>query len=91
VTFEVPGGTSLELEADTNGAAIRLIGQVVPARPGKADVQHRGGSVAVPVDEVGRFAAHGICPGPMRVRLHLAAPGVTGGAGLEIVTALLTL
>lgn len=91
VTFEVPGGTSLELEADANGAAIRLIGQVVPARPGKADVQHLGGSVVVPVDEVGRFAAYGICPGPMRVRLRLVAPDFTGGRGLDIVTALLTL
>jgi hypothetical protein len=91
VTFEVPGGTSLELEADSHGAAIRLLGQVVPARPGTAEVQHLGGSVAVAVDEVGRFAAHGICPGPMRVRLHLGAPGATDGRELEIVTALLTL
>jgi hypothetical protein len=91
VTFEVPGGTSLELEADSHGAVIRLIGQVVPARPGTAEVQHLGGSVAVAVDEVGRFAAYGIYPGPMRVRLHLVAPGATGGRELEIVTALLTL
>jgi hypothetical protein len=93
VTFEVPGGTSLELEADSHGAVIRLIGQVVPARLGTAEVKHLGGSVVVPVDEVGRFAAHGICPGPMRVNLHLVAPGATAtdGPGLEIVTALLTL
>ena len=91
VTFEVPDGTSLELEADSHGAAIRLLGQVVPARPGTAEVQHLGRSVAVAVDEVGRFAAHGICPGPVRVRLHLATPGATGKRDLEIVTALLTL
>lgn len=93
VTFEVPGGTSLELEADSHGAVIRLIGQVVPPRPGKADVQHLGGSLVVPVDELGRFAAHGICPGPMRVRLRLVAAGATAtdGTGLDIVTALLTL
>jgi hypothetical protein len=93
VTFEVPGGTSLELEADSHGAAIRLLGQVLPARPGTAEVQHLGGSLVVPVDELGRFAAHGICPGPMRVRLHLVAPcaTVTDATGLEIVTALLTL
>ena len=91
VTFEVPGGTSLELEADSLGAAIRLLGQVVPARPGTAEVQHLGGSVAVAVDEVGRFAAHGICPGPMRVRLRLVAPGAAGQPELEIVTASLTL
>ena len=91
VTFEVPGGTSLELEAGSHGGGIRLIGQVVPARPGTAEVQHPGGSVAVAVDEVGRFAAHGICPGPMRVRLRLVAPGAAGGPELKIVTASLTL
>jgi hypothetical protein len=91
VTFEVPGGSCLELEADSHGAAIRLLGQVIPARPGTAEVQHLGGSVAVAVDEVGRFAAHGICPGPMRVRLHLVAPGAPGRTEPEIVTALLTL
>src|SRR5712672_1075791 len=64
VTFEVPGGgTSLELEAGSHGVGIHLIGQVVPARSGTAEVQHQGGCVAVSVDEVGRFAAHGICPG----------------------------
>src|SRR2546427_700758 len=42
VTFEVPGGTSLELEAGSHGGGIRLIGQVVPARPGTAEVQHPG-------------------------------------------------
>jgi len=91
VTFEVPGGTSLELEAGSHGGGIRLIGQVVPARAGTAEVQHRGGRVAVAVDEVGRFAAHGICPGPMRIRLRLVAPGAAGGPELEIVTASLTL
>ncbi|HKN48833.1 MAG TPA: hypothetical protein VJ010_01235 [Actinomycetota bacterium] len=91
VTFEVPGGTSLELEAGSHGGGICLVGQVVPARPGTAEVQHRGGSVAVAVDEVGCFAAYGICPGPMRVRLRLVAPGAAGRPELEIVTASLTL
>jgi hypothetical protein len=92
VTFEVPGGTGLELEATScHGAGIRLVGQVVPARPGTAEVQHPGGSVAVDVDEVGRFAAQGIWPGPMRVKLRLVTPDPGGPPELEIVTASLTL
>jgi hypothetical protein len=91
VTFEVPGGTALELEASCHGAGIRLVGQVVPARPGTAEVQHPGGSVAVEVDEVGRFAAHGIRPGPMRVKLRLVTPDPACTSQLEIVTASLTL
>ena len=91
VTFEVPGGTALELEATCQRAGICLVGQVVPARPGTAEVQHSGGSVAVAVDEVGRFAAHGIRPGPMRVKLRLVTPDPTCTSQLEIVTASLTL
>lgn len=91
VTFEVPGGTALELEATRVGGRIRLVGQVVPGRPGTAEVQHPGGSTSVDVDEIGRFAAHGISPGPMRVKLRLVTPGKTGEPDLEIVTASLTL
>jgi hypothetical protein len=91
VTFEVPGGTALELQACSNGGGIRLVGQVVPGRPGTAEVQHPGGMIAVDVDEVGRFAAHGICPGPMRVKLRLVTPEGAGQPALEIVTASLTL
>ena len=91
VTFEVPGGTALELEVCSNGGGIRLVGQVVPGRPGTAEVQHPGGGIAVDVDEVGRFAAHGIRPGPMRVKLRLVTPDGTGQPGREIVTASLTL
>jgi hypothetical protein len=92
VTFEVPGGTALELEATPcRGAGISLVGQVVPGRPGTAEVQHPGGSVAVDVDEVGRFAAQGIRPGPMRVKLRLLTPDPGGRSELEIVTASLTL
>jgi hypothetical protein len=91
MTFEVPGGTALELEASCQRAGIRVVGHVVPGRPGTAEVQHSGGSVAVAVDEVGRFAAHGIRPGPMRVKLRLVTPDPTCTSQLEIVTASLTL
>ena len=91
VTFEVPGGTALELEACSDGGGIRLLGQVVPARPGTAEVQHPGGKIAVDVDQVGRFSAQGIRPGPMRVKLRLVTADGTGWPDIEIVTASLTL
>jgi len=91
VTFEVPGGIALELEACCDGRAVHLVGQVTPARAGTAEVQHSGGNIAVPVDGVGRFAARGICRGPMRVRLRFTAPGEMDQPPLDIVTASLTL
>ena len=91
ITFEVPGGTALELEASPAGDGMRVVGQVVPPRSGTAHVVHPGGSVAVDVDEVGRFAAQGILHGPMRVRLRLVVPTAGGMPDTEIVTASLNL
>ncbi|HYR63846.1 MAG TPA: hypothetical protein VET24_14610 [Actinomycetota bacterium] len=91
VTFEVPGGTALELEASPTDRGVRLVGQVVPARRGTAEVQHPGGSLAVEVDEVGRFSAHGIPRGYMRIRLRLLSDVPGGEPDIEIVTASLTI
>ncbi len=85
VTFEVAGGTTLELEATPADRALRLVGQVVPPRSGTAEVVHPGGTERAEVDEMGRFFAEGIAGGPMRIRLRLA------GSTVEIVTDPLTL
>ncbi len=70
---------------------VRLVGQVIPARRGTAEVQHPGGSLAVEVDEVGRFSAHGIPRGYMRIRLRLLSDVPGGEPDIEIVTASLTI
>jgi hypothetical protein len=58
---------SIEVEITSGG----LLGQLVPAQPGTAEVQERdGGSVTVPVDEAGCFAVEPKPGSPFRLRIH---------------------
>jgi hypothetical protein len=82
LTFEAPAIT-IEIEAASTGAQRRLIGQLVPAQPGRVEVRHAGGLAAVDADEVGRFAADGITPGP--VSLHFVPIGQTVGVTTDWV------
>ena len=92
LTFGVPGGTALELEATPIAGGLRLLGQIVPGRSGTAQVQHPGGEVDADVDGMGRFAAEDIPHGHVRIRLRLQPLGAGEGQDpVEIVTASLTL
>ena len=46
----------------------RLLGQLVPTGPGSVQIRHRGGSVSVVADEVGRFTAGDLPSGPLSLR-----------------------
>lgn len=67
LTFE---GTTLsvEVEAIEVGQRRRLVGQLVPPQAAKVEIAHRGGEERVDADEIGRFAADDLLPGPVRVR-----------------------
>lgn len=92
LTFGVPGGTALELEATPTAGGLRILGQIVPGRPGTAQVQHPGGLVDSDIDGTGRFAADDIPRGRVRIRLRLQPLGAHEGQDpVEIVTASLTL
>jgi len=91
LTFGVPGGTALELEATPTVGGLRILGQIVPTRQGTARVQHPGGVVDADIDGMGRFAADDIPHGHVRIRLRLQPLGAAGGPDVEIVTASLTL
>lgn len=64
LTFEGPA-FSVELEIAADGTSRRLLGQLVPPRPAEIEVRHSGGLLRLGADEVGRFAAGGIAPGPV--------------------------
>jgi len=91
LTFGVPGGTALELEATPTAGGLRILGQIVPSRPGTARVQHPGGLVDADIDGMGRFAAYDIPHGHVRIRLRLQPLSAGEGPDVEIVTASLTL
>ena len=67
LTFESPG-LIVEVESLDAGTRRRLVGQLVPAQPGRVQVRHGGGTIEVPADDLGRFTADGILPGPVSLR-----------------------
>jgi hypothetical protein len=69
LTFEGPGVT-IDLEVVPEGGRRRVNGQLVP--PGVADLRlrHPGGEIETTADELGRFSAEGIRPGPLSIRLE---------------------
>jgi len=74
VTFgagDGPDGCSVEVEVGVEpSGTLRLVGLVVPTGPGELEVRHPGGTLRVPVDELGRFRAAGVPPGPLSLVLH---------------------
>ncbi len=68
LTFEAPG-LIVEVESTPEGGARRLVGQLTPAQRAQLEIRHGGGTKPVEVDDLGRFSADGIAPGP--ISLHL--------------------
>ena len=75
LTFEAARLT-LEVEAVAEGPERRLLGQLVPPQPGRIEVRHRGGSLTVEADGMGRFTAAGLRSGPVSLRCDPAGAGV---------------
>ena len=63
---------ALELEIVVEGTERRLVGQIVPPRPGVVEVHHRRGSELCEADAVGRFAVASIAPGLFRLTVRPA-------------------
>ena len=74
LAFESAGLTiELEAEPDADGG-LRLAGQLVPPQPAGVTVHHGDDAlVAIRADERGRFTAHGVAPGRVRLRCRLDA------------------
>jgi hypothetical protein len=74
LTFEAATVTVV-VEVTEVGEYRRMLGQLIGPQPERMQVQvrHAGGSLTVPVDEVGRFTADAVSAGP--VSLLCQAPG----------------
>ena len=71
LSFEGPT-FGVELEVTEEGPRRRLVGQVVPPDQADIEVRHSGGLLRVTADHVGRFAAEGVVPGPVSLRVKVA-------------------
>lgn len=61
----------VELEVAREGGLRRLLGQLVPPHPAQIEVRHSGGVLVLGADDVGRFAAAGVAPGPVSLRCRV--------------------
>lgn len=61
-------GLLVEVEVAEVGGRRRLLGQLVPPQPGVVEVRHGGAPITVDADEIGRFAADNVAPGPVSLR-----------------------
>jgi len=69
---------SVDLEVTVTGAWRTLIGQVMPPGPAAISIRHPAGAVRADADELGRFRAERVPPGPVSLWLHAAEPKRTG-------------
>ncbi len=63
----------MEVETATGVDGLRLLGQLVPAQPGRVEIRHGGGTTTVDADDLGRFTAAGLPPGPVSLSCRTAA------------------
>jgi len=73
VTFgsgDGPDACCVEVEVGVEpSGTLRLIGLVVPTGPDELEVRHPGGTLRVPVDDLGRFRVAGVPSGPLSLVL----------------------
>lgn len=72
LTFE-SAGLTVEVETTRGVDGVRLLGQLVPAQRGRVEIRHGGGTTTVDADDLGRFTAGGIQPGPVSLSCRTEA------------------
>ena len=70
LSFDGPTIT-VEVEIIQGAGSRRILGQLVPAAPATVEIRHRGGRSEATADEIGRFSASGIAPGPVSLRCEV--------------------
>ena len=77
-------GLTVELEVAPEGAARRLVGQLVPPGPAEVEIRHQGGSLETTADELGRFAVGGVPAGPMSILCRAQGGPAVGTAWVTV-------
>jgi hypothetical protein len=76
------GGLTIDVEVTVAGPDRTVMGQIAPPQHAAVDIRQRQETVTVEADELGRFQAGPLHPGPVSLRLRPAA----GGPGSTVVT-----
>lgn len=72
LTFETSDGLSIEIEVTGERSKRSLMGQIVPPGPARIVVRLPGADIATRADDLGRFQASDLRPGPVSVRCELS-------------------
>lgn len=78
LTFEAPGGTTIEMEVTAQRAKRTIIGQIVPPVAAKVLVRAPGADLTIVADDLGRFQASELRSGPVSLRCE-----IPGGGAIE--------
>lgn len=79
LTFESPTGIAIEVEVVLEGAGRTMLGQLIPAAPGRVALRHGRTQTISTADEMGRFRFDGVPSGPVSLRVeHVDGPVETG-------------
>lgn len=77
LTFDLDEVTvEVEVQIEAQGTLRRLLGQIVPMQRARIDIRHADGITTVQADELGRFGADELVPGPVSLRCHLGTDAV---------------
>lgn len=68
LSFEAASVT-IEVSVEETPSGRRLVGQLAPPRPATIAVRSAGRTIEARADDLGRFAAEGVEPGPLSVRV----------------------
>lgn len=72
LTFETPDGVAVEVEVAAERSKRAIIGQIVPPARAKVIIRFPGADFPVTADDLGRFQADGLRPGPISLRCEFA-------------------
>ncbi len=75
LTFEASGLT-VEIESIPGEGDWRLLGQLMPAQAGRIEIRHPQGTTLVAADDMGRFTADCLPPGPVSLRCEAGEAAV---------------
>ena len=78
LTFETPDGLSIEIEITLERSKRSLMGQIIPPGPARVLVRFPRADIPTSADDLGRFQATDIRPGPISLRCEL-----TDGRAIE--------
>jgi hypothetical protein len=79
------GRPDCTVEVEVRGErSLDVVGQLAPAGPDQVELVHAGGRLRAPVDDLGRFHASGVAPGPASLAWAGAGEGLVHTAWVAI-------